>query len=296
MLLAVFTGIVSASGEGHADAKWSDRGADTCLMCHRDEVTAAVFSSGHGNPHLSGSPFGEGQLQCEACHGPGGAHAGRVAPGESRPPVINFTADESADVRNAPCLACHESDLPGDWHGSTHESEQVACSDCHVSHGAQDPVARAATQNEVCFGCHRRQAAEAQKPFSHPLRDGQMQCSDCHSAHGSAHESALVEETVNDTCYQCHADKRGPFLWEHAPVAEDCGSCHTPHGSSQPGMVHQRGPFLCQSCHSQSGHPSLAQTPDALPAGSSSLVLKNCMNCHSQVHGSNHPAGSRLTR
>ena len=37
-----------------------------------------------------------------------------------------------------------------------------------------------------------------------------------------------------------------------------------------------------------------------LPGGTgptvSSLALGNCMNCHSQVHGSNHPSGSSLTR
>ena len=28
------------------------------------------------------------------------------------------------------------------------------------------------------------------------------------------------------------AEKRGPFLWEHAPVVENCTNCHTPHGSA----------------------------------------------------------------
>ncbi len=37
---------------------------------------------------------------------------------------------------------------------------------------------------------------------------------------------------MNETCYTCHADKRGPFLWEHQPVNEDCTNCHTPHGSN----------------------------------------------------------------
>jgi hypothetical protein len=65
-------------------------------------------------------------------------------------------------------------------------------------------------------------------------------------------------------------------------------------------MLKTRGPMLCQSCHSQQGHPSIANGPSGLPGGTgptvSSLVLGNCMNCHSQVHGSNHPSGSTLTR
>jgi hypothetical protein len=64
-------------------------------------------------------------------------------------------------------------------------------------------------------------------------------------------------------------------------------------------MVKLRGPLLCQSCHSQQGHPSVGHGPAGLPGGTSpatSLALGNCMNCHSQVHGSNHPSGSSLTR
>jgi hypothetical protein len=65
-------------------------------------------------------------------------------------------------------------------------------------------------------------------------------------------------------------------------------------------MLKVRGPMLCQSCHSQQGHQSFAYGPSGLPGGGgpvvSSLALGNCMNCHSQVHGSNHPSGSTLTR
>jgi DmsE family decaheme c-type cytochrome len=108
----------------------------------------------------------------------------------------------------------------------------------------------------------------------------------------------LVRQTLNDTCYQCHAEKRGPYLWEHAPVSEDCGLCHAPHGSNHPGMLTRRAPLLCQSCHSQSGHPSVPQTADGLANGvpSQFLLAQSCMNCHTQVHGSNHPSGSKLMR
>jgi DmsE family decaheme c-type cytochrome len=117
--------------------------------------------------------------------------------------------------------------------------------------------------------------------------------------HGTTSEKQLVRATLNETCYECHAEKRGPMLWEHAPVAEDCSNCHAPHGSTNPGMVKMRGPLLCQSCHSQQGHPSFAYGPSSLPGNASpatQLPLGNCMNCHSQVHGSNHPSGATLTR
>ena len=49
-----------------------------------------------------------------------------------------------------------------------------------------------------------------------------MACSDCHNPHGAMADFALVGRTLNDTCFTCHAEKRGPYLWEHAPVSEDC--------------------------------------------------------------------------
>ena len=91
------------------------------------------------------------------------------------------------------------------------------------------------------------------KPFAHPVRHGKMSCSDCHSTHGFAGDGMMTRQTVNDTCYECHAEMRGPFLWEHAPVPEDCGNCHDPHGSNYAGMLSMRPPTLCQGCHSQQG-------------------------------------------
>ena len=124
-------------------------------------------------------------------------------------------------------------------------------------------------------------------------------CSDCHTPHGTTAQKQLVRATINETCFECHAEKRGPMLWEHEPVTEDCSLCHAPHGSTNTGMLKLRGPILCQSCHSQQGHPSFAYGPQGLPGGSSpatALALGNCTNCHTQVHGSNHPSGSSLTR
>ena len=108
----------------------------------------------------------------------------------------------------------------------------------------------------------------------------------------------LTRPTLNQTCYTCHAEKRGPFLWEHAPVAEDCSNCHTPHGSVNPALLLSRPPLLCQQCHSQADHPSMAATGAGLARGqaSSFLLAGSCTNCHSQVHGSNAPSGADLNR
>jgi DmsE family decaheme c-type cytochrome len=282
--------------------EYSKKGADTCLGCHDDEVTLAVFHGKHGQPAEPRSPFGKGQLQCEACHGPVGDHAKRVKKGETRPPVIRFSRDSAAPVavQNGMCLGCHEKSMASSWHVGAHDAANVSCASCHDSHARKDAVLSTRTQADVCYTCHVAERGQFLKPFAHPVRQGQLACSDCHAPHGSTADKQLVKATLNQTCYECHADKRGPFLWEHAPVAEDCSSCHSPHGASNPGMLKARGPVLCQSCHSQQGHPSVAYGPSGLPGGGgapvSSLALGNCLNCHTQVHGSNHPSGSTLTR
>jgi DmsE family decaheme c-type cytochrome len=283
-------------------AEYSKKGADTCLSCHDDDVTLAVFHGKHGQPADPRSPFGQGQLQCEACHGPAGDHTKRVKKGETRPPVIRFSRDSAApvSVQNGMCLGCHEKSMASSWHVGAHDAANVSCASCHDSHARKDAVLSTRTQADVCYTCHVAERGQFQKPYAHPVRQGQLACSDCHAPHGSTADKQLVKATLNQTCYECHADKRGPFLWEHAPVAEDCSSCHSPHGASQPGMLKARGPLLCQSCHSQQGHPSVSYGPSGLPGGGgspvSSLALGNCMNCHSQVHGSNHPSGATLTR
>ena len=92
------------------------------------------------------------------------------------------------------------------------------------------------------------------------------------------------------------------MLWEHAPVAEDCALCHASHGSVRPAMLTKNTPALCQDCHSVAGHPAVSRTGAALPGngggggGSIFVVAGSCTNCHSQVHGSNHPAGAKLMR
>jgi DmsE family decaheme c-type cytochrome len=294
--------------------EYSQKGADTCIKCHDEDSEYPVFDifkTKHAMKADPRTPFAG--LQCEACHGPGvkgmafmeeakraGAHVGKVKPGEKRPPILNFgdKSDEPPEIQNRMCLECHEDDNHIGWKGSPHQTGEVACANCHTIHAAHDPVLDRATQAQVCFKCHLKERADFFKPSNHPVRFGQMACSDCHETHGAGTSTLLKRPTLNETCYQCHADKRGPFIWEHAPVPEDCDLCHTPHGSINPALLTRRPPLLCQQCHSQFGHPSVANTtqglPDANPSGF--LLAGSCTNCHSQVHGSNSPSGVKLMR
>lgn len=283
---------------------YSEAGADTCLGCHNDPSMLAIFDTAHGQQADPAAPMAS--LQCEACHGPAMPHTDRRQARPGHQPVINFgiDADTPLEEQTAACTGCHQSDIGHEWLGSAHERNEGTCASCHTSHASRDPVLAPLTQNDTCFGCHTKQHADSRKPSSHPLRTDDpirvaaMACTDCHDPHSGTNEAQLVRETLNDVCFECHAQFRGPVLFEHAPVTEDCGLCHEPHGSIHGALLTQRAPLLCQSCHSQAGHPSISFTDETLPGGTpSSMTLgSSCLNCHSAVHGSNHPSGFKLMR
>ena len=281
----------------HGD--YTPRGADTCLKCHDEDneyPVFPIFKTKHAVGADERTPFAGSQ--CEACHGPGAAHAKRPAGGESRAPILKFGKDSWTPVKdqNRKCLECHENHQRIEWKGSLHEFNDVACASCHRIHITNDPVLDREQQPEVCYTCHRSQRAQFYQSSHHPVREGKMACSACHDPHGDDGTDRLVTANLRETCTGCHAEWRGPYLWEHAPAAEDCTLCHRPHGSNQPSLLKKRPPQLCQQCHSQAGHPSLQADGSTVSARSAFVVIKGCLNCHFQVHGSNHPSGVKLMR
>jgi DmsE family decaheme c-type cytochrome len=276
----------------------SANGADTCLSCHTGERMRVIFRTAHGQQADPRAPMAS--LQCEVCHGPGGDHSDRRRTGSRVPAVTSFGSGSATPVaeQDEICSGCHHRDLGLTWHGSVHERNETGCTGCHEVHAETDPVARRTSQAEVCFECHRAERADSLKPSAHPIRFDAMVCTDCHSPHASVADALLVEPTTKDLCVTCHAEYRGPMLFDHAPVSEDCALCHQPHGSVHPALLTRRPPLLCQSCHSQRGHPSLSFTDQSLPDGNTSAMVmgRSCMNCHTQVHGSNHPSGFSLMR
>jgi DmsE family decaheme c-type cytochrome len=148
------------------------------------------------------------------------------------------------------------------------------------------------TELETCFQCHKDRKAQAWRSSHMPVREGKLTCTSCHNPHGSANPKLLKEATVNETCYTCHAEKRGPFLFEHEPVRDNCLSCHEPHGSIHERLLTVARPRLCQQCHSEEDHPSEPHGPKELFA-----FRGGCANCHGgSIHGSNSPSGAQLHR
>jgi DmsE family decaheme c-type cytochrome len=269
-------------------------GSDTCLTCHSD-MEPTPQGSKHAQALDPRTPAAK--QGCESCHGPGQAHVDDDAKGN----ILKFKQAPPAQA-SAACLTCHSGSTHGGWQGSKHEARNLTCSTCHSVHHPVSPAKQLVkkTETQLCATCHRTQVAKTERAVAHmPVREGKMSCSSCHNPHGSmSNVKALkVGSSVNESCTTCHTEMRGPVLWEHTPVRENCATCHDPHGSSNDRMLVVRQPMLCQRCHIAQKHPATMYDTDEITVKKSNRMFgRSCVNCHSQVHGSNHPSGQFFMR
>lgn len=302
MVLALTVMAVGGSAAGAADATLV--GEKACLGCHGQE--SKHFSETLHAKVFRLNPKNDLERQvCESCHGPGSLHAKDT---KDKSLIIGFTKGWNTPIerQNGQCLNCHEGGNRLHWPGSLHASNKVGCADCHNPMEKVSANSLLARQNisETCYQCHAQQRAEFRKRSHMPVPEGKMSCVDCHNPHGSATKPLLKADSVNEVCYTCHAERRGPFIWEHAPVRENCVSCHQPHGSNHDKLLVAARPMICQQCHNPPiGHPgnfyNASQSAAAALLGgtpSQRTIGRSCQNCHSQIHGSNHPAGARFQR
>ncbi len=265
-------------------------GETTCLTCHENQ--AGIQRTLHGkaqNPRTPAAAQG-----CESCHGPGKAH---VDSG-SKSDIKRFTAMPARDV-NATCLACHARGARVMWQGSQHDARNVSCTTCHSVHAPKSEGAQLKTASVVqtCQSCHKSEALKMQKSAHMPVREGKMDCTSCHNPHGATGVRMLkTGNYINESCASCHAEKRGPFLWEHAGTRESCVSCHDPHGSNNDRMLVAKAPMLCQRCHVASRHVATIYDATQVANSSNRVIGRSCVNCHSQIHGSNSPSGNYFLR
>lgn len=284
--------MMSFAWAGSAYAKAEYVGAAECMDCHEDQANTLAETQ-HGKAAFSDlSEHG-----CETCHGPGGDHVKQPNKAEFQPSIEKLSAKELVNI----CTSCHTGGKQSHWEGSRHEMEGVGCNDCHSIHSPGSAMAQLkfADETETCFQCHKQIRSETRKTSHHPVREGKIGCSDCHNPHGTVTDKLIAAVSVNELCYECHTEKRGPFLWEHAPVRENCLNCHTPHGSNHAKLQKTSVPFLCQQCHSNTRHPGTLYDATTLPAAarvSNRIDNRACVNCHASIHGSNHPSGPYLGR
>lgn len=251
-------------------------GVDVCKTCHQEVYEKSFERTPHFKTTLSD---GHG---CESCHGPGAAH---VAGGGDVTKIVSFK-NLSRQESNTRCLSCHsEKHEQRHFAGSAHASNNVGCMDCHSPHHAtEEQFLLVKSQPDLCYGCHTTTKADFAKPYHHRVNEGLVKCSDCHNVHGTTAIRQVRALPGGDAvCFKCHADKRGPFAYEHVPVkTEGCSSCHAVHGSTNPRFLRvSQVNLLCLQCHT---FP--VQGPIG-PAHNNAAKYQACTSCHVTIHGSN---------
>jgi DmsE family decaheme c-type cytochrome len=264
-------------------------GEDTCLTCHEDQGKGY-----QGTPHARAqNPRTPAAAKsCETCHGPGQQH---VDAGGGKGTIKNPTSMAPREVSEL-CTTCHNRSSHSAWAGGKHESRNLTCTTCHSVHAFKSETRQLKTETvqETCVQCHRREVNKVHRSSHMPVREGKLECTTCHNPHGSQNVKMLREgNSIVEACTSCHSEKRGPFLWEHAVGRENCVTCHDPHGSNNDRMLVAKVPMLCQRCHVHSRHPATIYDQTQVNNRSNRVAGRGCVNCHSQVHGSNHPTSGK---
>lgn len=302
-LIALLVGS-GAFAQAQAQATWKP---SDCADCHDKAVNPTFLKTEHA----------QAEQNCAKCHNNVAEHFKAQSAGDTKGPVPSLKKVKAEEL-NQTCLNCHEKNNQASYDGSMHARQNVACTNCHSVHNPKSVNGQLKTKNdaETCFSCHKSERAKMMRTSHHPVREGKMGCSSCHNPHEGNRPKMLKAESINDLCFQCHTEKRGPYLFEHAPVREDCVSCHDVHGSNHERLLVQKMPTLCWNCHfAGGGHYS--QTSDlrstelggtAVAAGApnpaantnvargSRWTGRSCLNCHLNIHGSNNPSGAFFVR
>jgi DmsE family decaheme c-type cytochrome len=272
-------------------------GNDVCRGCH-----PAVWQNFYKNPHYKSVAAGDlpaSKSGCEGCHGPAQKHVDAKG---GKATILAFSELPAKQALDA-CLGCHSKDISRhNIRRSSHTQADIACNSCHSIHkSASSKSLLASKQSELCTKCHSSVRTQFSMPFKHRVNEGSMQCSDCHNPHGSAAPTTRMSsrprmmehaQANEQSCIKCHADKRGPFAFEHAALRVDgCETCHSPHGSMNPKLLRRPAVFtLCLECHN--GAPGSGRTTQGIPTQSGSHNMadpryQNCTTCHVRIHGSN---------
>jgi len=175
-------------------------------------------------------------------------------------------------------------------------AKDVGCESCHgpgslhnESGGALHTIVNPRKNPETCFQCHVDKRGAFSLASHHPLEEGKVSCGDCHNPHeGRTIKGGSTSLASSDeTCFKCHSEQRGPFVFEHEAVREGCTTCHNPHGSVNAKMLVSRNQDLCLKCHFQQ-QTTTAGLLIANDNHNTRLQRGTCWStgCHEAVHGS----------
>jgi predicted CXXCH cytochrome family protein len=162
-----------------------------------------------------------------------------------------------------------------------HNSEaEQSCTTCHEGLPSAD---KGKSMKADCAVCHKTFAGAS---FLHAPVE-MKECKSCHAWSAKKKVVATIK-AVPELCYDCHVEKKE--LVESAavphPVASECLTCHSPHGTNVKHQLKTDIFTLCGGCHDKYAvnHP-VGRHPVRFAKVSQTGEEISCTSCHNP-HGS----------
>lgn len=185
--------------------------------------------------------------------------------------------------------------------GKQGDMKEEACESCHgpgsLHADEGNPRLITKTSVEACFACHADQRAKFNLQFNHPVIEGRVSCADCHQIHApvTTMSGRASLQRPNETCFKCHKEFKGPYVFEHEPMRENCQVCHEPHGGVYDKLLVADQSSLCLRCHWEQATNTAAGKIGGVghgvkPGAGGEYEIgegEDCIDHHRAVHGSN---------
>lgn len=251
----------------------------TCLKCHTVGYGLPNgFKDESTTPHLAG-------VQCENCHGPGGAHVKKPTD-KLRQPVISLTAKI--------CGGCHQ-----DVHHPTYEEWETTLH-AEVTEGGlgmSNPDGSAViSRMNTCGACHSgavrqafvkaaEEAAEVEPgdpppPVEYPTGTEAahtgITCAVCHEPHSAELPAQLRYPMASLTPYSYNTGTN--FTSQYKPEINVCGQCHNMRGAAWTSSG--RPPHHSPQYNILIGNGGYQGTNNTPPQSSHMQIDTQCAHCH----------------
>ncbi|MEZ5963730.1 MAG: cytochrome c3 family protein [Planctomycetota bacterium] len=237
------------------DDDWSVHASiwnENCIFCHNTGPRPGIVSlatRGESAKRAYDSSVGELGIACEACHGPGGAHARR-----NRDPLTRYArAERVADI-----IAPAKLD---------HEASSALCGQCH---GQRLPFPQQRIEAWLQTGPTYRPGNRLTDHVTPITRETPSLNADP----GLFRDRFWGDGTARLSAYEMQGVSESP-CFQRGQMS--CGSCHTMHGGDPAGMVEpdMRSDRACVQCHEGIGRDVAAHTKHAPDSAGA-----RCLDCH----------------